>query len=92
LWCRTMHNDVLYPVHGKYTCARCLREWPVPWAASNADGHAALTPRRQPDVNSDVVVTAPEHGRLLIRLPIHSFHSTPAAGTLSRAQAGTQSR
>ena len=30
-WCRRMHKAALWPMHGKYTCARCLRQHPVPW-------------------------------------------------------------
>jgi hypothetical protein len=30
-WCRYFHQDVLRPVRGKYTCAKCLRDWPVHW-------------------------------------------------------------
>ena len=95
-WCRTMHDDVFHPVHGKYICGRCLREWPVPWGTSAADGRAGMTPQPQTDRDSDLVVTSPGRGRLLIRLPIRSFRSTPAAplagGDFSNAQAGTQSR
>lgn len=31
LWCRHFHRRVLWPIHGKYHCAECLREWPVLW-------------------------------------------------------------
>jgi hypothetical protein len=31
LWCRLMHNAAMWPMHGQYICARCLREHPVPW-------------------------------------------------------------
>ncbi len=95
-WCRTMHNDLFHPVHGKYICGQCLREWPVPWAASSTDARASLTAHRQPNVSSDVVVTSPARGHLLIRLPIHSFRSTPdaplAGGGYSSVQAGSQSQ
>ncbi len=30
-WCRLMHNEVTWPVHGRYRCQRCHREYPVPW-------------------------------------------------------------
>ena len=30
-WCRNMHDSLMWPMHGKYTCAKCLREHPVPW-------------------------------------------------------------
>ena len=77
-WCRIFHRDVFHPVRGKYICGQCLREWPVPWTNPQvAEG--------QPLVNTDVIVTAPEQGKLLIRLPIRHFRSvdngmTQAAG------------
>jgi hypothetical protein len=31
LWCRKMHTDAMWPIHGKYICKRCLREHLVTW-------------------------------------------------------------
>ena len=44
-WCRTMHDHAMWPIHGKYVCNECLREYPVPWesAALPAHGDHALT-------------------------------------------------
>ena len=30
-WCKSMHNEAMWPMHGKYICPRCLLEYPVPW-------------------------------------------------------------
>ena len=30
-WCKSMHNEAMWPMHGKYICPRCLREYPVAW-------------------------------------------------------------
>jgi len=30
-WCRKMHTRAMWPIHGKYTCSQCLREYPVAW-------------------------------------------------------------
>jgi len=30
-WCRQMHNSLMWPMHGKYKCSKCLREHPVAW-------------------------------------------------------------
>lgn len=30
-WCRKMHTRATWPIHGKYTCTQCLREYPVTW-------------------------------------------------------------
>ena len=97
-WCRMAHNNVFHPVHGKYICGVCLREWPVPWGEPNEpkkSAYASLTPQSQPHANSDVVVTSPQRGLLLIRLPIRSFRSAPedtqpADGALSGTPAGSR--
>jgi hypothetical protein len=31
LWCRAMHPDPMWPIHGCYRCPSCLRTYPVPW-------------------------------------------------------------
>jgi hypothetical protein len=31
LWCRTFHDEPMTPIHGRYICRRCLREYPVKW-------------------------------------------------------------
>jgi hypothetical protein len=31
LWCRNLHDQAMWPIHGKYVCPRCLREYPVSW-------------------------------------------------------------
>lgn len=30
-WCKTMHAQAMWPIHGKYTCPQCFREYPVTW-------------------------------------------------------------
>ena len=32
LWCKKMHSKAMWPIHGKYVCPDCLREYPVVWA------------------------------------------------------------
>ena len=29
LWCESMHERTMWPIHGKYRCAVCLREYAV---------------------------------------------------------------
>jgi hypothetical protein len=29
LWCEHMHSAVMWPIHGKYRCGECLREYAV---------------------------------------------------------------
>lgn len=33
LWCTLMHPAPMWPSHGYYRCAVCLRTHPVPWEA-----------------------------------------------------------
>jgi hypothetical protein len=30
-WCKTMHQQAMWPIHGKYICPQCLREYPLNW-------------------------------------------------------------
>jgi hypothetical protein len=29
IWCETMHDRVMWPIHGRYRCSTCLREYKV---------------------------------------------------------------
>jgi hypothetical protein len=31
LWCKKMHSQAMWPIHGHYICPKCLREHQVPW-------------------------------------------------------------
>jgi len=31
LWCKQFHNKPMNPIHGKYTCFQCQREFPCHW-------------------------------------------------------------
>lgn len=37
MWCRMMHEQAMWPMHGKYNCRQCLREYPVGWEGEGAD-------------------------------------------------------
>jgi len=91
-WCRAAHRDVFHPVNGKYICGECLREWPVPWAEPARGQYPALTPQSRPNANSDVVVTSPQRGLLLIRLPIRCFRSGEETQTAEKALSTAASR
>ena len=32
VWCKSMHSKAMWPMHGKYMCPDCFREFPVEWA------------------------------------------------------------
>lgn len=31
LWCKAMHESLMWPSHGHYQCRTCGREYPVVW-------------------------------------------------------------
>ena len=31
LWCGVMHDGMMWPVHGRYRCRTCWREYVVAW-------------------------------------------------------------
>jgi hypothetical protein len=31
-----MHSEAMWPIHGKYVCKRCFREYPIDWNGSEA--------------------------------------------------------
>jgi hypothetical protein len=40
-WCKSMHNQAMWPIHGKYICPRCLQEYPISWHVPAAQGEYA---------------------------------------------------
>jgi len=37
LWCRSMHNSPMLPIHGRYQCRRCHRYHEVSWESPARD-------------------------------------------------------
>ena len=33
IWCEHMHTTVMWPIHGKYRCGTCMREYAVGFEA-----------------------------------------------------------
>jgi hypothetical protein len=33
-WCRLIHPIPMWPIHGRYLCPSCLREYTVYWEAA----------------------------------------------------------
>lgn len=31
VWCKTMHRQAMWPIHGRYLCPTCLHEYVVDW-------------------------------------------------------------
>jgi len=45
-WCETMHTRVMWPIHGKYKCSTCLREYPAAFDC-NAETRRTLSLREE---------------------------------------------
>jgi hypothetical protein len=57
-WCRVAHTQAMWPMHGKYICPRCLREYPVAWNDIEVPARAvAGQPKRDYRVSTAVTVT-----------------------------------
>jgi hypothetical protein len=42
-WCKNMHTEAMWPMHGKYICRKCLQEFPVAWEGRpTADDYSAV--------------------------------------------------
>jgi hypothetical protein len=31
MWCKAMHPQPMWPIHGQYVCPTCMRRYSVPW-------------------------------------------------------------
>jgi hypothetical protein len=51
-WCRTMHSKAMWPIHGRYICPDCHREYPVAWEAAPSAVDYRLASRSQPRAES----------------------------------------
>jgi hypothetical protein len=49
LWCSYMHRSTMWPIQGRYRCAVCLREYPVPFEAVERPNNV-FPIRRLPDL------------------------------------------
>ena len=57
-WCKSMHTKAMWPMHGKYICPDCFREFPVGWAEVRTGSETAPPP------NEGFVWAKPLIGRL----------------------------
>jgi hypothetical protein len=54
-WCRKMHDGAMWPIHGRYVCPQCLREYPVEW-----EGQATTPEYADPALrNAGLPITSP---------------------------------
>ena len=47
LWCRKMHTRAMWPIHGKYICRDCMREYTVTW-----EGPASASEYADPELRN----------------------------------------
>jgi hypothetical protein len=41
IWCRAMHKQTRWPIHGEYECSVCFRRYRVPWEPKTAGAQPA---------------------------------------------------
>jgi hypothetical protein len=51
-WCKKMHSKAMWPIHGRYICPDCHREYPVAWETARP----AEEYRRPPEQPSEVAL------------------------------------
>ena len=44
IWCEQMHSAILWPIHGKYRCAKCHREYPATFERHRTPQPAVVAP------------------------------------------------
>jgi hypothetical protein len=59
-WCKSMHNQAMWPIHGRYICPTCLQEYPVAWEGPVTTAEYANLDLRQPVSEVATVPHAPE--------------------------------
>jgi hypothetical protein len=51
VWCRMMHRDVMWPIHGKFQCRKCFRLHPITWGGRVEDHSSSMShPANHPQV------------------------------------------
>ena len=56
MWCKKMHTEAMWPIHGKYICPRCLREHALEWEgpATPAEYGRSIPPHAHVPMDSGV--------------------------------------
>jgi hypothetical protein len=54
IWCETMHDRVMWPIHGRYLCSTCLREYPVAFDDTETQRHRETLKPLRPSVLSSM--------------------------------------
>jgi hypothetical protein len=58
IWCETMHDRVMWPIHGRYLCSTCLKEYP---AAFDFNAEALRTRRSRGETHTEFLRVASAH-------------------------------
>lgn len=61
IWCKSVHTEAMWPIHGKYVCKRCLREYNVEWEGPSSANEYRNLPLDQPSVEIDAPVWLADH-------------------------------
>lgn len=51
LWCKKAHTRRMWPIHGRYICAQCLRQHPVAWDNPRFAAKTGVAPETFPDTS-----------------------------------------
>jgi hypothetical protein len=44
VWCKTMHRQAMWPIHGRYLCPTCLRVYEVKWSDPHVSAQQTQPP------------------------------------------------
>jgi hypothetical protein len=58
VWCKRMHRGAMWPIHGRYVCPQCLREFPVAWNGEQP-GESTLRLGEASTIRSRVAMSTP---------------------------------
>lgn len=91
LWCSLMHDSPRWPIHGRYECGACGRQYRVPWTESESTGGARVRPSHVPSWSSAIlplVLLAVVARPGLAAQSASADSSSAAAAVLERFMAG----
>jgi hypothetical protein len=66
LWCSVMHDSLRWPIHGRYECGVCGRQYRVPWedeSTGAARGRRSPLPSAVRAISADEKTTEGPPGR-----------------------------
>jgi hypothetical protein len=75
LWCKRAHTRSMWPIHGRYICAQCLRQHPVAWDGPKVTGaqNHRLILMPQPEIHRGNCISFPGEANRFRQ----QFHQVP---------------